>query len=65
MNKLGEQLYNFRKKRELSQQQMAYLLGIHRTYYTEIENGRKIPGVETVKAIKNLFEKIDNFTKKC
>ena len=57
MNKLGEQLYNFRKKRELSQQQMAYLLGIHRTYYTEIENGRKIPGVETVKAIKNLFEK--------
>lgn len=45
-----------RKERQLSQQETADLIGISRSYYSEIEVGVKTPGGKTAKRIADLFD---------
>lgn len=52
-------LMNFRKKKKLSQRKMSELLGISRSYYSEIETGKKTPSVELAYKIEEVFG-VDN-----
>lgn len=58
MNILGQQIYEYRKSRGLSQNEMAKRCHINRSYLTEIENGKRIPGRKTlinIQAVLNDF----------
>lgn len=49
-------LMNFRKKRKLSQEKMASLLGISRPCYSNIENGKVSPSIDFAYKIQEVFE---------
>lgn len=53
---IGENIKNLRKEKKLTQQEMADLIGISRTYLTDIESNRKNLGSKT---LKDLSEKLD------
>ena len=57
MNKIGQALYDYRKQRDVSQQVIADELGIDRSYYTQLENGKRIPGKETLRRIVDMMKK--------
>ena len=57
MKSIGQALYDYRKYRDVSQQVIADELGINRSYYVEIENGKRIPGKETLRRIVELIRK--------
>lgn len=40
--KLGKRIEEFRKKKGLTQEELAEKAGLHRAYYWDIENGRNI-----------------------
>lgn len=44
MKTIGQEIYEYRKRHEMSQQAFAELIGVSRSYLTEIENGKRIPG---------------------
>lgn len=48
---LGESIRKFRKKRHLSQDALARLVGLTRTSLTNIENGRQHPPLHTLTEI--------------
>ncbi len=41
LQKFGENLRKIREKAELSQEQVAYEAGFSRSYYTEVETGKR------------------------
>lgn len=41
LQKFGENLRKIREKAELSQEQIAYEAGFSRSYYTEVETGKR------------------------
>lgn len=41
LNRLGDHLRKLRKARDISQEDFAVQAGLGRSYYTEIENGRR------------------------
>jgi putative transcriptional regulator len=45
-----------RKEQQLSQQKVADLVGISRSYYSEIEVGVKTPSGKTAKKIADIFD---------
>lgn len=47
MNELGKKIYFYRKRQELSQKELAKMLGINRCYLNQIENGKKVPSEKT------------------
>lgn len=49
-------LMNFRKKKKLSQEKMANLLGISRPHYSDIENGKVSPSIDFAYKIQQVFE---------
>lgn len=53
---IGENIKNLRKEKNLTQQEMADLMGISRTYLTDIESNRKNLGTKT---LQTLSEKLD------
>lgn len=48
-------LYDLRKKRGMTHQDVADKSGIHRAYYTEIENGRRRPRPEIAQKIGKIL----------
>lgn len=46
-----EILKTFRKKHRVTQGELAELLDLHPTYFSAIENGRKMMGLETLKKL--------------
>ncbi len=53
---LGEKIKVLRKKKGLSQQQMADMLEIHLTHLNRLENGHSQPSIDVVKKLSTLFE---------
>lgn len=49
-------IYNLRKKKKLTQQQVADFLGISRTSYSHYETGRRIPEIEMLLRISSFYE---------
>lgn len=45
----------FRKKKRLSQEKMASLLGISRPHYSDIENGKVSPSINFAYKIQEVF----------
>ena len=50
---LGNSIYNLRKSKGYSQEKLAELTGLHRTYISDIERGAK--NVTVKKGCTNLF----------
>ncbi len=46
---LGEVIRRRRKAKRLTQEQLAELAGSHWTYISEIENGRRNPGIDVLR----------------
>jgi len=53
---LGNRVRALRKKNGWTQVELAELLGIDRSYLSEIEAGKKDPGLRILKAIADGFE---------
>ena len=49
-------LKNFRQKRDLTQQEMATLLGISKSYYIAIELGNAEPSFKVANKINEVFK---------
>jgi transcriptional regulator with XRE-family HTH domain len=44
----GSTLQNLRKARKLSQEELGFESGYHRTYISQLERGRKSPSLKTI-----------------
>ena len=44
----GNALQRLRKKDDLSQEELAFRVGIHRTYISQLERGLKSPSLRTI-----------------
>jgi DNA-binding XRE family transcriptional regulator len=54
--RLGNRVRTLRRKRGWTQVEMAELLGIDRSYLSEIENGKKDPSLRVMKTIADGFD---------
>lgn len=48
LSRVGEILYNRRLLLEMSQEQVSERSGLHRTYVSDIERGRRNPSLKTI-----------------
>ena len=48
---LAAKLREFRLEREITQERLAFLAGLHPTYISMLENGRKSPTVDALERI--------------
>ena len=55
MEKFGEKLRVLRTEAGLSQEQLAQVLGIHRSHIGKLEQGAKIPNAAMILKISHLF----------
>ena len=55
LKELSERMFIYRMDHELTQQQLADLIGIDRTYVNMIENGRRMPGKATLYRMIKFF----------
>jgi len=53
--KIGKTVRSKREKRGLSQESLAELSSLNRTYLGEIERGVAMPSIETLEKISNAF----------
>lgn len=53
---LGERLRKIRTGRDLLQQEVAQLIGVHRQYYVDIERGTCSPTWDTIRDLANLYQ---------
>lgn len=49
-------LIKFRKKKKLSQEMMASLLGVSRPHYSDIENGKTTPSIDFAYKVQEVFD---------
>ena len=62
--KVGLNIRNYRKKKNLSQEQLAFKAGLHRAYIGQIERGEKNIGVRNLyKIAKSLGIKTQDLLK--
>lgn len=54
--KFGKKLREVRLKKKLSQGDVAKILGVHRTYISGLERGRRNPSLLTVQKIAKALE---------
>jgi transcriptional regulator with XRE-family HTH domain len=52
---VNEKIKVLRKKRGLSQQQLADMVGIHITHMSRIENGHNLPSLDVFKRLIDIF----------
>ena len=52
----GERIRSLREKRSLSQENLAFLVGVHRTYLGGIERGERNVSLHNIKRIAQAFE---------
>lgn len=57
---MRKKLLELRKKRKLTQQQVAKSVGISRAYYARIENGERNPSLSIAFKIKFFFSYLDD-----
>ena len=56
LQKFGENLRKIREKRDLSQEQVAYEAGFSRSYYTEVETGKRNISLLNILKISSLLQ---------
>ncbi len=62
--RLGEIIFQIREKKKLTQEQLAFLCDIDRSYLSKIEKGRTNPSVKILNKICRVFKmKICNLLK--
>lgn len=62
--RIGEKIFNMRKSRKLSQEKVALLSDIDRTYLARIEKGRANPSLKVLnKLSRSLKVKVKEFFK--
>lgn len=49
--RFGQKLRNIRKKKELSQEELSFRAGLHRTYISDIERGSRNVSLENIEKI--------------
>lgn len=54
--KLHELLKKYRKDQALTQEQMAYKIGINRCLYNQMENGKKDIGLSTIQKVAKILK---------
>lgn len=54
--RLGNRVRNLRRQRGWTQVEMAEMLGVDRSYLSEIENGKKDPSLRVLKTIAEGFK---------
>lgn len=54
--RLGNRVRDLRKKRGLTQVELAEMLGVDRSYLSEIETGKKDPSLRVLKTIADGFK---------
>jgi len=54
--KFGHQLQKVRKSKKISQEELAEILSIHRTYIGLIERGERNPAIRTLYKIAKAFK---------
>lgn len=54
--RLGERVRELRQNRALTQEELAHLAGLHRTYMTHVETGRVNPSLETLARLARALE---------
>ena len=54
--RLGNRVRNLRRKRGWTQVEMAEMVGVDRSYLSEIETGKKDPSLRMLKAIADGFK---------
>lgn len=52
----GERLAQLRRKREITQEQLADLVELHRTYIGFIEQGKRNPSINNVRKIAKVLK---------
>jgi transcriptional regulator with XRE-family HTH domain len=52
-DKLAQELIRYRKNAKISQEKLAELANVHRTYISQIERGLKSPTIDVVFSICN------------
>ena len=52
----GERIRSLREERSLSQENLAFLIGVHRTYLGGIERGERNVSLHNIKRIAQAFE---------
>ncbi|MFZ4499629.1 MAG: helix-turn-helix domain-containing protein [Burkholderiales bacterium] len=55
--RFGEAVRRLRRQRRLSQEALAHLAGINRSYLGEVERGQVTPSLETIDKIANALGK--------
>lgn len=58
---LGKEIRKKRKKKNLTQEQLAKKIGVCRNYISDLENDRYIPSLKTLIKICNVLELDINF----
>ena len=53
---LGNRVRSLRRQRGLTQVEMAEMLGVDRSYLSEIENGKKDPSLRVLKTLAEGFK---------
>lgn len=56
MKQFGRKLKELRKFRNLTLVQLGELLGVHNTYVSQLETGKRIPNAEMILKIADIFE---------
>ncbi len=54
--RLSEKIRHARKKKSMSQQQVAFKVGVGRLHITEIEKGKRVPSVACLFKIFNILD---------
>ena len=54
--RLGEKIINVRQRRKLSQEQLALLSDLDRTYLARIEEGKANPSIKTLNKISRVLK---------
>ena len=54
--KYGERIRELRAEKKISQEYLAHLAGLDRTYVNSVENGRRNISIENIEKIANAFE---------
>ncbi|MGB5974817.1 MAG: helix-turn-helix transcriptional regulator [Nodosilinea sp.] len=56
MRRFGEKLYRLRIRRGLTLTKLGNLLGVHNTFVSQLEKGRKIPNAEMILRVADTFD---------
>lgn len=55
MRRFGEKLYQLRIRRGLTLAELGNLLGVHNTFVSQLEKGRKVPNAEMILKVADTF----------